>query len=284
MSRRTSRRPVARITSIVPLALASLAAAASPAGAQQSSDRTFTGAIGVAVVSIPEYAGSDEYRVLPVPVAELEYRGRVYIGGSKAGTAPGIGAHLVRNSRVTWDVGFSGEASRKEHRADALAGMGKRSAAGTAATGVALRLGFLMASAGASFGLDGDVGNQGSLSLATELPVARRLSVGVRTTASFADARNMAFDFGVTREQSDTRRALAEAGDARLRGIDLSSYSPDAGMKELRAGASLSYVLTQRSRLVLFGEAASLSDEAARSPLVRERNGIRSGVALGYGF
>jgi len=269
------------------LAVAALGAAAATAGAQDAaapSPQSFTGIVGVGVAALPRYVGSDEYRVLPVPVVQLEYRGRAYLGGSRGSMAPGIGAFLVRTPALTWDVGLSGEMARPESRGDALAGMGKRSAASFAATSVAYRLGVVTATAGMAVGLGNDAGTYGSVGVASELPLARRWVAGVSTGVTFADARNMAFDFGVTSEQSAARHALLAAGDTRLRGIDAGAYAPGAGLKDARGGASLAYLLTARSRVVLFAQGTRLSSEAARSPLVRARTGVVTGAALGYGF
>lgn len=269
------------------LAVAALGAAATTAAAQDAaapSRQSFTGVVGVGVAALPRYVGSDEYRVLPVPVVQLEYRGRAYLGGSQGSMAPGIGAFLVRTPALTWDAGLSGEMARPESRGDALAGMGKRSAASFAATSVAYRLGVVTATAGMAVGLGSDAGAYGSVGVASELPLARRWVAGVSTGVTFADARNMAFDFGVTSEQSAARRALLAAGDTRLRGIDVAAYAPGAGLKDVRGGASLAYLLTERSRVVLFAQGTRLSGEAARSPLVRARTGVVTGAALGYGF
>ena len=75
-------------------ALLALSAAAGSAGAQEPtapSARPVTGYVGVAVVTMPRYAGSDEYRVLPVPIGQLEYRGRVL--------CPGRGGRAERGDR-----------------------------------------------------------------------------------------------------------------------------------------------------------------------------------------
>ena len=284
MSARIARR---RNTALAAsLSIVALGASPASASAQDAagSPRAFSGVVGAGVVVLPRYAGSDEYRILPMPVVQLEYKGRVYLGGSEGGVSPGAGAIVLRTPSFRWDVGVSGAEARSESRGDALAGMGRRSAAAFASTGVSYRLGVVMASAAGSFGLGSDQGAHGSVGLGTQLPLSRRWVAGVSTAASFADARNMSFEFGVSREQSIARQALADAGDPRLDGIDVGTYSPDAGLKDVRGGASLAFLLTPRSRLVAFAQATRLSYEAARSPLVRSRTGAVAGAAIGYGF
>jgi outer membrane scaffolding protein for murein synthesis (MipA/OmpV family) len=264
----------------LPLAAALLAAA----GTAQAQDKSFSGVIGVGVATLPKYVGSDEYRVLPIPVVQLEYKGRLFLGGSPSGVGVGLGAHLVRTSSFAWDVGYAGSEARPEKRGDALAGMGKRSAGSFASSGVSYRFGAVLANAGVGVGLGKDQGSYGTVGLATERQLARRWVGSVSTGATFADGKNMAFDFGVTTAQSAARQALIAAGDPRLQGIDAGAYSPDAGLKEVRGAAQLAYLLTERTRAVAFAQGTHLSNEAARSPIVRERTGVTTGVALAYGF
>jgi MipA family protein len=279
----------ATISPVVPTLAALVASLAATASLHaQDATRSFTGAIGVGVVAMPKYPGSDEYRVLPMPVGQLEYKNRLFVGASKSGVGGGIGAYVVRSQSFVWDVTLSGAESRAEGRGDALAGMGKRSGASYAGSAVSYRagsaLGTVTASGGLSVGLGHDEGTYGTLGLAAERSFARRWTAGVSTGATIADARSMAFDFGVTGEQSATRHALIAAHDPRLAGIDGRAFAPGAGLRELRGGASVGYALSPRSRVLAFAQATRLGDEASRSPLVRQRTGVASGMAIAYGF
>ena len=287
-ARRSAHQAARRTASFAPLlAFAALGAPAGTARAQESaspSAPSWTGMAGIGVAAMPKYAGSDEYRVLPIPIVQLEYRGRLYLGGSQSGTGAGIGAYVVRTPTLAVDVGLSGAESRPESRGDALAGMGKRSASSFATSGVTYRRGIVMATSGVAIGLGRNEGSYAAIGIGTERQLARRWFAGLSTGVTFADARNMAFDFGVSDEQSAARQALLESGDPRLHGIDVAAYSPDAGLKEARGAASLAWLLTDRSRMMLFAQGSRLSNEAARSPLVRARTGVVSGIALAYGF
>src|SRR5829696_9747208 len=102
-------------THVLPLVVAIAAASSAQAQAPCADcQRSFTGTIGLGVVALPSYSGSDEYRVLPMPVVQLEYKQRVFVGGSRLGTGAGIGAYLVRSSRFSWDVGIAGTEARPE--------------------------------------------------------------------------------------------------------------------------------------------------------------------------
>ena len=272
-----------------PLALAASVAATASLHAQDPNARSFSGAVGIGIVAMPKYTGSDEYRVLPIPIGQVEYKHRVFLGPSQSGVGGGVGAYVVRSQSLVWDVTLAGAESRPEGRGDALAGMGKRSAASFAGSAVSYRagaalLGTVTANAGVAVGLGRDEGSYGTLGLGAERTFAHRWIAGLSTGATFADARNMAFDFGVTHEQSAARHALVAAHDPRLVGIDARAYAPGAGLRELRGGASLGYAVGARTRVLAFAQATRLADEASRSPLVRERTGVTSGMALAYGF
>jgi len=245
---------------------------------------TFAGAIGVGMAVMPRYTGSDEYRFLPIPVVQLEYKGRLFLGSSQSGVGAGLGAYVIHTASLSWDVGLSGAESRPESRGDALAGMGRRDAASFATTGVTYRLGSVVANAGAAIGLSNEVGSYGAVGISTERRIARRWVGGLSTGATFADAKNMGFEFGVTSSQAAARQALVASGDPRLEGISVASFKPDAGLKELRGAVSLSFLLTERTRLMAFAQNAQLSAEAGRSPLVRSRNSSVAGFAIMRAF
>jgi MipA family protein len=276
---RTHSLPLAALT------LASLGASLTATRAAEAQEgSTWSGVVGVGVATMPRYAGSDESRVRPMPVLQLEYKGRVFLGGSQSGVGGGLGAYVVRGESFVWQVSVDGSEARPESRGDALAGMGKRSGATFGSTAVSYRLGFVSANAGVSVGLGDDQGSYGTLGVGARRQLASRWVGELSTGATIADDKHMRYEFGITSEQSATRRGLIAAGDPRLKGADGRAYSPGSGLKEMHASASLAYATTARTRVIAFARGSRLSDEAGRSPLVRERNGVTSGVAMAYGF
>lgn len=278
------RRPRALATALTLASLGATAACARAQDAHPPPPRSLTGQIGLGVATLPTYTGSDEFRVVPLPIVQLEYKGRVYLGGSQTSVGAGVGAYVIRTASLAWDVGLAAGEPRPEERGDALAGMGKRSSATFVSSSVAYRLGFVSALAGVAVGLGKHEGTYGTVAVGGEFPLAARWLGSASAGFTLADARNMAFDFGVSPEQSLARRALRAAGDARLRDVDVGAFAPGAGLKEARVAASIAYLLTARSRVLLFTQTAALSAEAARSPLVRARLGTAAGLALTYGF
>ena len=100
---------------------------------QQPPPSAWNATVGAAAVVVPRYLGSDEYRVLPFPLAQVTYDSRVYLGPSAGGGAGGaIGVYAIRTPRlgVAAEVGI--QDSRPESRANALAGMADRDVVATA--------------------------------------------------------------------------------------------------------------------------------------------------------
>ena len=242
------------------------------------------GAIGVGGVTAPRYMGAEDYRTRPFPYIQLQYGERAFAGVLPSGLGFGIGAHLHRGEAVGLQVALSQANARKERYGDALAGMGDQTASATAGVGMSIRQGVVTLSASAATGLDREVGSMGDVSIATSHAIGNRWTSGVSTGATLADRRNMQFDFGVSEEEAARRQALIDAGDTRLRAGDGAAYSPSAGLKQMSASASLGYAVTERTRLMVFAQGTRLSNEAARSSLVRDRDAVSGGMALVYGF
>jgi outer membrane scaffolding protein for murein synthesis (MipA/OmpV family) len=261
-----------------------LTAGAAHAQDSQNGQRSVTGTVGVGAAIMPRYVGSDEYRVMPMPIISLEYKNRLYLGGSSTGVGGGVGAYVVRNQALTWSVDYNGSEARPERRGDALAGMGRRHAASFAGTSVAYTLGTVTANAGVAVGLGRSEGSYGTVGLSTQRQLTSRWVGSLSTGATVASARNMAFDFGVSDEQSAARRALIAAGDTRLEPGDGRAYAPKGGLKEFHGGASLAFLVNDRMRLLAFAQGTRLSHDAELSPLVRARDSGAGGIATAFTF
>ncbi len=269
----------------VPFILVAMSAVAGVAQAQTSgSSGAWSGMVGVGAAMAPRYTGGEEYRVRPVPYVQVEFRNRLFAGVLPSGTGIGLGSYLHRGESLSWTAELAASSSRDERYGEALAGMGDRSGSASVASGLHLAKGFLAADANVAVGLDRDEGSQGTLSIGAQKMFAGRWMAGISTGATVADSRNMRFDFGVTPEQAARRQALIEAGDDRLDAGDGSAYSPGGGLKQVSAGASVGYAVSARSRLMLFAQRSRLSNDAARSSIVRERESTTGGLALMYGF
>ena len=75
------------------------------ATAQQGNQpKNWSSSIGIGTVAMPTYTGSNRYRVRPVPLLQLEFKERVYVGSSTGGVGGGMGVYLIRGSSLTWST------------------------------------------------------------------------------------------------------------------------------------------------------------------------------------
>ena len=240
----------------------------------------FTLTLGAGVFAGPKYIGSDETRVLPLPLVGVGYKNRVFLGASPSGAGAGIGVNLIKNRRVTLTAGLGGSEPRPEDRADALAGMEDRRLGFAAVSGLSYQLGPLSAGFTVSAGLRDNAGLTGTGNLGLTVPVTRRmfLSLGGNLTVANRDA--MFFEFGITPVEAQRRANLIAGGDARLRTGDGVAYSPKGGVRDVGATSTLVYMLSSKWSLFGFGGVTRLSDEAARSSLVRRRSAWTTGAGI----
>lgn len=241
---------------------------------------TFTLTLGAGVFAGPKYPGSDEMRVLPLPIIGVDYKNRVFLGASSSGVGAGVGVNLIRSRHVTLTAGLGGSEPRPEGRADALAGMSDRRLGFAAVSGINYQAGPLSAGFTFSAGLRDNAGLTGTGTLGLTLPVTRRtfLSLGGNITVANQDA--MFFEYGITPTEAGRRANLIATGDSRLRPGDGVAYSPDGGIRDMGGTASLAYMLSRKWSLFGFGGVTRLSDEAARSSLVRRRTNWTTGAGI----
>ena len=185
------------------------------ATAQQGNQpKNWSSSIGIGTVAMPTYTGSNRYRVRPVPLLQLEFKERVYVGSSTGGVGGGMGVYLIRGSSLTWSTELSTAGKRRESFGDGLAGMGTRNAGTFVGNNISYRAGMFTAAANVAIGLGKDEGSTGSVVLDSKHVFGRRWIASVSSGATFADKDNMAFDFGISSRQAGRRQALIAAGDS----------------------------------------------------------------------
>ncbi len=225
------------------------------------------GIVGAVVISAPEYAGSDERRVLVLP--SFDYRWK---NGWFAGLTNGIGYALPSRPDLQYGLRVTADLGRKESRSDALAGMGSvqpRAEAGAFFNYLPTREIFLTSSLRYGAGNDYD-GMQIDLGAgyATQLAPQWRVAAGV--AATLVNAAYMQAFFGVTPQQS------ASSGYA--------VYSPGAGFRDVRVNASLTYSIDARWSLTGGVTVSSLQGDARDSPIVFEPTPVSGVLVLSYNF
>lgn len=223
------------------------------------------GRIGGAVFGGYRYLGSDERRTGAVPL--VEYR---WASGWFAGTGSGAGYAFVRERDWGWGLRAGLDFGRRERRSDALRGMGDIDANPEIgafyyrALAPAVRLDTSVRFGAGGSGLLADAGVSWLIGLAPSLG----LRLGVAATA--ANEAYMQDFFGVTPVQSAASGyAVTNAG---------------AGLRDLRASATLLYAITPTLALTGTLAARSLQGDARSSPLTREATPITAMVTLTTAF
>ena len=239
------------------------------------------GSVGILGGSLASYYGTDARRTLGAPVINLVYRRRLLIGTAAANGALGAGVqYVVKQGTLGASVGLATVEGRAEDRARGLAGMDDRSGSTFGTASLSLRAGPAVATTTSLIGLTSEAGNMQLLGLQIGGVIAPRLSAGIGSTVTWADRRNMAFDFGITREQAARRRELIDAGDGRLRDGDAIAFTPNGGFKELRHAAQLGYAIYGAWQMVGVVSEGRLAHDVAKSPLARKSDGMT--LALGF--
>jgi outer membrane scaffolding protein for murein synthesis (MipA/OmpV family) len=213
------------------------------------------------------------------------YRHRLIIGTSAANGTLGAGVqYVVKEGMLGGSVGLATAEGRPEDRARGLTGMDDRSGSAFGTATLFLRAGPAVATTTSLIGLDSEAGNMQVLGLQIGGAIAPRLAVGIGSTITWADSRNMAFDFGITREQAARRRELIDAGDGRLREGDATPFMPSAGFKELRHTAQLGYTIYGAWQVVGVVSQGQLAHDVSESPLARKSSAMTSALGFVYRF
>ncbi len=240
--------------------------------------------VGAITLVMPEYAGAEEFRILPIPVAKISYRERVYLGPSATGLGFGVGLNLVRAGAFTVSAEATVLDSRSSDRADALAGMDNQEMAFGAGLGLTWRQGAWAIGVGAAHGLNDGAGVVGTASLGYTRMLGRRVLLTTSANLTAANQKQMRREFGVTGAEASRRQALIDEGDDRLEADEGVAYRPQAGLRSIGPSMTLVLLLSPKWSILGFGGADYLLKDAADSPIVRRRTSVSGGVGVGYRF
>ncbi|MEP3113719.1 MipA/OmpV family protein [Nisaea sp.] len=230
--------------------------------------------IGAGAIATPDYEGSDDYEVSPLPLVKISYKDRVFLDG------PSLGANLL-----IWNGSDAGnqlkigplvryQMGRDEDDNDALKGLGNVD--GSAEIG-----GFISYDAGPfSAGITAfqDVGD-GHEGMTIELEAGYKhrfneswsMRAGIAT--SWADENYTQSFFGIDSGQS-LRSGYRE-------------YTPDAGFKDVSLSIGVNYAVNENWNLTGRLGYSRLLGDTADSPIVDEQgsaDAFMTGLFVGYRF
>lgn len=238
---------------------AALLGAAGSAAAQESArppaEWSFT--VGAGALYLPDYEGSNDYKVSPAPVVELSWRDRVRLT-TKGG--PGLIVTPLAAKDVKVDLGVRYDFGRDQDDNDALKGMGDIRGGAVAVGRFAYEVGPV------EFGLEvaRDLGgDRDGLMVAAEAEYAigglfnGRARLSVTPHVSWADDNYMSATFGVTAAQA-ARSARRHA-----------KYDAGGGFKDAGVGVGVGYVVSDSIFVMGRIDYSRLLGDAADSPLVK---------------
>ena len=230
--------------------------------------------LGAGVSYQPEYEGSDEYKVAPLPMLMVSYRDLVFLRGPMLGanaftwTGSGPNDKLQVGPLVRYQFG------RDEDDSDDLRGMGDLDGA------VELG-GFVTYSTGpwsAGLNVFRDVSNAHDgltvkLSAGNRMPLAPKLMLRSEISTTWADSNYTEAFFGISAAQA-ARSGLAQ-------------YQAEGGFKDAGITFDLDYSLTDHWDVTGRLGYKRLLGDAADSPLVADRGSadqLSTGMFFGYKF
>jgi outer membrane scaffolding protein for murein synthesis (MipA/OmpV family) len=206
----------------------------------------WSGFVAFGVVQAPTYLGSDESRVVPLPLIDLQYRSRVFASVGTTGLAAATGVHLVNRGawRISTHLGLADR--RRESDDGALAGLEKQGVGVNVGGTVRHQSGLFNQSISVSRGLNSGAGTLIGVGVGVAVPIASRAAFAVSAAATVVDDRQMRYTFGISPAESTRRHALIAQGISRLRPSDADPFVPSGGLQSVGGSSSLIVVLSRR--------------------------------------
>ena len=228
------------------LALVSLPLAVSWATAAQAQDQNHI-VLGVGAAALPVYQGSDDLRILPIPVVDIKQ------GWFYANLRNGIGIAPIDTESIT--IGAGAVFVQGYRTKDVPVGIDKLSNALGARVFANIRAAGFVATIGAVKTVSGGTkGMTADASLSYPIKVSSRLTLTPMIGTTWADRKYNDGYFGITSAES-----LASG---------LPQFTAGSGFKDVSGWLTASYRLTDRLTLSATGGVTSLIGTVKDSPLV----------------
>lgn len=217
--------------------------------------------VGLGAVYLPEYEGSDEFKIRPFPMVTAQFGDRVHLGmdGLKVDLWKTDGFRIAAKGGV--DMG------RKEDDSDHLRGLGDIDPGGIVGAYASYETGpfelyaSLDKTIGGADGLTGTVGAKASYQ-------HEKFIFSAELSGTWADSKHMESYFGVTAAQS------ARSG--------LAKHKAEAGFKRTDIKGSVTYMWTENWSVTGAAGAGFLLGAAKDSPIVKDD--IQPFAMLGVGY
>lgn len=241
--------------------------AVQPAAAQDGKD-PWRITLGAGAAWAPDYLGSDDYDVDPLPVVDIRYRDRFFLS-----SRDGLGFNASRLENLRFGPLVKYRTGRDQDDDDDLRGMGDIDPAGEA--GVFAEYRMLPFTFGAELrqGFGGHEALVGDLKAAWVGKLTDKISFSIGPQLSFASSDFTETYFGVDAAQS------ARSGYRR--------YDADGWYYSYGLSGAITDRITDNITMAYFAGVSRIAGDAADSPLVDEAGDAtqaRLGITISYSF
>jgi outer membrane protein len=219
------------------------------------------GLAGIALISTPQYQGSNETWKLAVPVIDYQWA-----NGWFAGVSNGVGYNFSSEPMLDYGVRLTGNLGRREKRAKILRGMGDIKESAEISSFFNFKF---TPNMGVNHSISYGAGNDHrgmlfNIEASFSNTMGSKLRAGGSLGASYANDNYMQSFFGVT--QAQAQRA------------HLAQYTAKAGLRNTYVSGFVSYMVTDRTALSLVVASDRLAGDAKSSPLTKN---LRSSSVVG---
>lgn len=246
---------------------------------ERAPPRAWDAAVGFMVTHGPLYPGSATTATRLTPGLALRW-GRVSVSsrsafsvrGAETATGGGLRVELAQGERLRAGLGLRLDSGRRESESPELRGLGdvRRSLHLRLAVSYRLADGWRLRSVNTVDALGRGSGSQGELQLGRDIALSPTLAVNGALSLAWANRRHLQSYFGISPEQ------------AARSGYPVTRMS--TGLRDLTLSAGWRRALGPRWALFGGGGLTRLIDEAAGSPLVRERQSWNLNAGLVHRF
>lgn len=227
--------------------------------AAMAQDRGFFFALGAGVEYGPEYQGSDEYEVSPIPFVELGYNFGNQWNSSIGFAGDGVELTIYSDERLAFGAGIGYGGGRESEDIAILGGLPDIDDGVTVSAFASYApVDYLSLDFGITKFTDGTEGLEASFAVSTGIPLTDRLDVGLSLGTTYMDDDAAQGFFGVTAAQS----AASTAG--------LTPFNASGGLTSVDLSIDFGYAFTDTVTGVASIGVSKLIGDAKDSPFTKD--------------
>ncbi len=222
--------------------------------------------IGAGFGALPDYKGSNDYRLKLLPIIDIRYGNRLRLNYNKL-----LFAALKTGS---WEVGplVKYKTGRRERRNEVLFGLGNISPTVQLGLYANYKTKHMLFNVEYRHALSEKVSGSVSATLGHAIYKTGKLGFAIGLQGKWLSKKAMQTFYGVTEEQAEKSK------------FGLAVFKPNAGVSDVSLNLLAKYDVSKGYRLLGLAKYGRLMGNAAQSPFVAGGNGSRNQLTLGVGF